>query len=193
MRDAQSQSDLHPARRHDHGCVHTLPLLGVSAAERSGCSMSERWLPVVGWEGLYHISTQGRVWSEVTQRYLKPWLVNGVKLQVELCSPRRHRYIHDLMLEAFVGPRPEGLIGCHWNDIGTDNRIENLRWDTHSANQIDSVRNGNHREARKTHCPKRHEYDSKNTRIYKGKRFCRKCHNIATIEQKRQKRNAVQK
>lgn len=151
--------------------------------------MSERWLPVVGWEGLYQISTNGRVWSEITQRYLKPWLVNGKKLQVELCRPRRHRYIHDLMLEAFVGPRPEGLEGCHWNDVGIDNRIENLRWDTHSANVADGVRNKIHPESKRTHCPKKHEYTPENTRVYRGKRFCRKCKTIRNKEQRMLFRN----
>ena len=139
--------------------------------------MPERWLPVVGYEGLYEVSDQGRVWSEITQRYLKPWLTCG-KPQVMLTG-RRHRYIHDLMLETFVGPRPKGKEACHYNDIGADNRLENLRWDTRSANRQDSVRNGTHRNTRKTECPNGHKYTIENTAYTVDmNRRCRTCNRM---------------
>jgi hypothetical protein len=43
-------------------------------------------------------------------------------------------YVHDLVLLAFVGPKPEGLEVCHGNDVKADNRLQNLRYDTRSAN-----------------------------------------------------------
>jgi hypothetical protein len=49
---------------------------------------------------------------------------------------------HILVLEAFVGPRPHGMQGCHWDDDPTNNRLDNLRWDTPRANRLDSLRNG---------------------------------------------------
>jgi hypothetical protein len=49
--------------------------------------------------------------------------------------------VHLLVLEAFVGPRPPGLEGCHANDIKADNRLVNLRWDTRKSNTRDKVRN----------------------------------------------------
>ncbi len=52
------------------------------------------------------------------------------------------RMVHLLMLEAFVGPRPAGPVACHANDIKTDNRLSNLRWDTPSSNWDDRRRNG---------------------------------------------------
>lgn len=48
---------------------------------------------------------------------------------------------HTLVLLAFVGPRPEGKQCCHENDIGTDNRLSNLRWDTAAANIADRGKN----------------------------------------------------
>jgi hypothetical protein len=51
-------------------------------------------------------------------------------------------YVHHLVLLAFVGPRPDGLICCHGNGDPTDNRPENLRWDTHSANSKDAIKHG---------------------------------------------------
>lgn len=55
---------------------------------------------------------------------------------------RREVSIHQLVLEAFVGPCPPGMESCHLNDDATDNRIENLRWDTRKANCADAKRNG---------------------------------------------------
>lgn len=51
------------------------------------------------------------------------------------------RMVHHLVLEAFVGPCPPGMECCHENDIGTDNRLTNLRWDTHKSNIDDAKRN----------------------------------------------------
>lgn len=52
-------------------------------------------------------------------------------------------YVHALVLETFVGPRPDGMECCHWKpapDGGYDNRLMNLRWDTRSANAYDRER-----------------------------------------------------
>ncbi len=50
--------------------------------------------------------------------------------------------IHRLVLESFVGTRPKGMEACHNNGIKTDNRLVNLRWDTHKNNQLDRVKHG---------------------------------------------------
>jgi len=52
--------------------------------------------------------------------------------------------VHHLVLEAFVGPRPPGKEGCHWDNNRANNYIENLRWGTRSDNMQDSVRHGTH-------------------------------------------------
>ena len=86
--------------------------------------------------------------------------------------------VHQLVAAAFIGPRPEGHEVCHNNGIHTDNRAENLRYDTRSANQLDSVKHGTHGQASKTHCPKGHEYTEANTYRppkYPNNRQCRAC------------------
>lgn len=153
----------------------------------------EEWRPVVGWEGLYEVCDLGWVRSldrvvqfgsqqrHVRGRVLRPGRqVNGA-LFVFLSNGKRKkvRTVHQLVLEAFVGPRPVGLEGCHWNDVKTDNRLENLRYDTHSANGLDCIRNGHNPQLNKTHCPQKHEYTPENTRIGKnGGRWCRECKRI---------------
>lgn len=52
--------------------------------------------------------------------------------------------VHRIVLEAFVGRCPNGMEACHNNGIPTDNRLENLRWDTHSSNMQDTILHGTH-------------------------------------------------
>lgn len=49
--------------------------------------------------------------------------------------------VHSLVLLSFVGPRPDGLVVCHNNDIKNDNRLENLRYDTQKKNMSDYIEN----------------------------------------------------
>ena len=66
-------------------------------------------------------------------------------------------------------------MGLHWDDDPTHNRLSNLYWGSHSENQYDKVRNGNHHNANKTHCPYEHEYTPENTRVVDGRRYCVTC------------------
>jgi hypothetical protein len=50
--------------------------------------------------------------------------------------------IAHLILNAFVGPCPEGMECCHWDDNRLNNTLSNIRWDTHSGNMQDRSRNG---------------------------------------------------
>lgn len=102
------------------------------------------------------------------------------------------RTVQSLVLEAFVGPRPEGLLALHRNDDCRDNRVENLYWGTRTDNQHDRVRNGRDPNARKTHCPAGHPYSGENLRISptrngRGNRICRECQ----LQQRRARRLAA--
>ena len=66
--------------------------------------------------------------------YLKIALIDGKR--------KKETNVHRFVLEAFVGPCPEGMEGCHNNGNRTDNRLENLRWDTKLANQADRRKHG---------------------------------------------------
>jgi hypothetical protein len=152
---------------------------------------NERWLPVPGFEGLYEVSDQGRVRS--VDRVVVNTLGYRHTYRGKIRVPRTDRdgylrlnltrgaervgiHIHRLVLETFVGPRPEGMFSCHFNDIKTDNRVENLRWDSSSANTKDSIRNGTNHNSRKTHCKRGHEFTEENThRGSKGERNCVQC------------------
>jgi HNH endonuclease len=50
--------------------------------------------------------------------------------------------VHGLVLEAFVGPRPDGMQCRHKNGIRHDNRVENLAWGTPQENSDDRTQHG---------------------------------------------------
>lgn len=83
------------------------------------------------------------------------------------------RYVHTLVLEAFVGPRPTGGVARHLDDNGENNAVENLCWGTVSENNYDLVANGKHANANKTHCPKGHPYAVRWGET--GGRRCKEC------------------
>lgn len=63
-------------------------------------------------------------------------------------GPRRHS-IHKLVLEAFVGPRPEGMEACHKDGNRTNNALSNLRWATHKENEKDKEQHGTRQRGEK--------------------------------------------
>jgi hypothetical protein len=77
-------------------------------------------------------------------RMLKPHQNKKGYLSYTLVADGRKRLVggHILVLEAFVGPRPDGMEACHGLGGSSDNRIGNLRWDTKSENERDKVRHG---------------------------------------------------
>lgn len=111
---------------------------------------------MVGWEAYYEVSNLGRVrscarvivrangWPYAVQERILRARVGEHDVRVALRRPGRNKTcrVHRLVLEAFVGPCPEGMEGCHNNGDPHDNRVENLRWDTHSANMADMIVHG---------------------------------------------------
>ena len=105
----------------------------------------EEWRDVVGFEGIYQVSNFGRIRSVKTGKikeqtvqdndnrpYLGLWKNNIQKI----CRP------HKLVMEAFVGIRPQGMECCHNDGNPQNNHLTNLRWDTAKSNQADRVRHG---------------------------------------------------
>jgi len=52
------------------------------------------------------------------------------------------RYVHRLVLEAFVGPCPEGMQCLHDDGDTSNNRLPNLSWGTPLQNAADRERHG---------------------------------------------------
>jgi hypothetical protein len=96
---------------------------------------SELWLPVIGFQN-YEISSQGRVRNSKTGFAMKT-LTNTTKQSfVRLYGGgygAKNAYIGQMVLAAFIGPRPEGLEVSHLNMQQSNNRLENLAYETKSA------------------------------------------------------------
>jgi hypothetical protein len=145
----------------------------------------ERWAEIPGHEG-YQVSDLGRVKSlprtQVRRngiplrregKLLKPVMVRGYG---HVSLARRTSKIHQLVLAAFVGPMPDGMVTRHLNGQACDNRLCNLTYGTQSENNLDSVRHGTHPQARITECKHRHPLSGDNLRMTSGgKRACRTC------------------
>jgi hypothetical protein len=127
--------------------------------------ISVEWREVLGFEGYYEVSSDGRVrsvdrivvtanrWGGANPRRLRgkpiaPWIdKRSGYLKIGLRQPGMKRTVdlHIVVLEAWFGPCPTGMEACHHDDVRLNNCIGNLRWDTRSANTWDSIRNGRRR------------------------------------------------
>ena len=118
--------------------------------------LTEVWKEIPGYEGLYEVSSFGRVRSldrVVLSKLGVRRLFNGKLLKeiswendylVSLCIEGKvsQKRIAVIVLEAFVSARPKGYLACHRNDIKYDNALGNLYWGTHKDNIEDAIRNG---------------------------------------------------
>ena len=150
----------------------------------------ESWRPIPGFEGLYEVSDQGQVKSldrerpnkgggtaRIKGRLLKAVTNKDGYKQVDLYKngKRRMSCVHELVCLAFHGPKPEGMEVCHNDGNRANNRLENLRYDTRSANGYDRVKHGNHFQVNKTHCKRGHLLEGANLRPYTAKQGHRGC------------------
>lgn len=99
------------------------------------------------------------------------------------------RSVHQLILETFVGPKPDGMEGCHYPDSDkSNNRLDNLRWDTHGENAKDKYRDRGEvteKECRRCKATKPVEEFYRDSRASDGLKVeCKACH-IATARASR--------
>lgn len=162
----------------------------------------ERWLPIPDYEGRYEVSDQGRVRSLLNTRNRlrsKPMMRRSQRnragyLVVTLCADGVcvGRYVHHLVMHAFVGPRPGGMEIRHLSGDPADSRLANLKYGTSAENTADMMRQGRSNQANKTHCPRGHPYSGAN--LYETpnyiNRVCRTCQRAYKIEWRNKRRAA---
>lgn len=158
-------------------------------------AQTETWKAIPEWPG-YEASDLGRIRStsrtvEVTDkapRRLQSRMIRSFpnpqsgRAEVRLShrNVKRTQYVAVLVLSAFVGPRPPGMETCHNDGDVRNDRLDNLRWDTHVANVQDTVQHGRHNGS-KTHCKHGHPLSGDNLRISRRadgtikQRVCRAC------------------
>lgn len=113
----------------------------------------ERWRPVLGFEGLYEVSSLGRVRSvarwvaardgrrlvegrvltpSLGEYYLSVQLSDGVRV--------RHTHVHRIVAEAFV--LGSGAVVRHLDGNPANNLPANLAWGSYLDNEADKARHG---------------------------------------------------
>lgn len=103
----------------------------------------------------YSITRDGQIWSWPRRladgrywdgRWLKSILnkrTGYLRVTLRGESELEIVYIHTLVLETYIGPRPDGMECRHLNGNPADNRLENLAWGTPKENAQDRRLHGN--------------------------------------------------
>lgn len=124
--------------------------------------MTELWKPIPGYGGHFEASSFGRI-KRNARTVTKFCGLNGKVVrqlyQELILSTHKQKHghllvhigfdnkkvslaVHRAVLLAFVGPCPEGMEACHNDGDPSNNSRENLRWDTHLANNQDRKAHG---------------------------------------------------
>lgn len=118
----------------------------------------ERWLPVVGFEGLYEVSDLGRVRSltRIVETSTGPRVYQG-RILAQVASRGTHDYpqvslskdgvtmprkVYKLVAEAFLGPCPAGQEVRHGPAGRGESALWNLCYGTRRENNEDRGRDG---------------------------------------------------
>lgn len=99
---------------------------------------------VVGYEDLYSVTDDGRVWSKRRGKFLSAAPNSSGYPQVVLCDRGRRASlaVHSLVLEAFVEKPFEGAEVAHGDGDQTNNCLSNLRWVARVENAKDRCLHG---------------------------------------------------
>ena len=88
--------------------------------------------PIKGYEGLYYITEDGKVYSNIQNKWLKP--INQVNGYLMVPLQGGKKYIHRLVAETFI-PKPNNLSQVnHKDENKKNNHIDNLEWCTPKYN-----------------------------------------------------------
>lgn len=87
--------------------------------------------PIKGYEGLYYITEDGKIYSSIQNKWLKTRISRGypvVNLQMKT------KYIHRLVAETFI-PNPDNLpVVNHKDENKLNSSVDNLEWCTYKYN-----------------------------------------------------------
>jgi hypothetical protein len=119
-------------------------------------NFNEQWLSVKNYEGLYEISNMGRIRTYYNQGRKK------IDIRPRLVDPYINRYgykrimfyakhkgfkpankaICRMVLETFIGNCPIGMEASHLDGIRSNDKLDNLIWETHLENEQRKTRQG---------------------------------------------------
>lgn len=101
------------------------------------------WKDIEGFPD-YEVSNTGLVYSCKRNHIMKQGNHKGYRrlgLRPGYRQKQKGKLVHDLVLEAFIGPCPEGYEGNHKDCNKANNNIDNLEWVTHKDNMHHAMDN----------------------------------------------------
>lgn len=97
-----------------------------------------------GTDGDYAVGTDGSIWSRKSKdrkwKRMRPTPSTSGHVNVKI--KQKTRWVHILVLTTFRGPCPLGMECRHLNGIPSDNRLDNIEWNTKSINAKDRTTHG---------------------------------------------------
>ena len=110
----------------------------------------EEWRPVPGWEGIYSVSSCGRIRTEISSQRVKAGYIlktansRGYRIVPLNRRPRKPEVwaVHILVAKAFIDGYQKGLHVNHIDFDTTNNRVENLEWVTPKQNIEHTIKAG---------------------------------------------------
>jgi len=100
--------------------------------------------PIKGYEAIYSIDENGKVWSWQSSRFLKPGLDTAGYYQVSFTRDKKAKMfkLHRLLMLTFKPTDKIGVEVNHIDGVKTNNNLDNLEWVSHRDNVLHSMRNG---------------------------------------------------
>ena len=93
----------------------------------------------------YFVFRSGGIWSEKSAKFLSPYK-GGVKgypvVALRFRGETLRCSVHQLVAEAFIGPRPAGMDTAHNDGNVENNAVENIRYASRRDNLADRVQHG---------------------------------------------------
>lgn len=93
----------------------------------------------------YSITKSGKVWSHISDKWLKSHIKNNSN-HLRLCLSKDKKscsyLVHRLVLKTYIGGCPDGMECRHLDGNPQNNNLNNLCWGTKSENAKDSVKHG---------------------------------------------------
>lgn len=110
------------------------------------------WKDIINFEGLYQITTTGKIRNKQTKKVLKPFVNNNKYLRIGLYKNGicRKYMVHVLVAKTFL-ENPSNLSDVnHKNNNRKDNRVINLEFVSHSDNIKQVWETGKFKKRRKS-------------------------------------------